>query len=82
MKVFQLVEKTKKELVKELIKLKKMGENVSGIGASTKGNVILQYCELDDLLLSEIAGGVNKRKIWPQNSRIMDSNSLRGRSIK
>ncbi len=55
------VEKTKKELVKELIKLKKMGESVSGIGASTKGNVILQYCELDDMLLSEI-GEVNKEK--------------------
>ena len=37
------------------------GENVSGIGASTKGNVILQYCELDDMLLSEI-GEVNKEK--------------------
>ena len=40
--------KTHKILLKKLIKnLKKEGKSVYGYGASTKGNVILQYCNLN-----------------------------------
>ena len=55
------VKKTKKDLVNLLDKLSQRGQFVQGIGASTKGNVILQYCEIDTKLLKGI-GEVNCEK--------------------
>ena len=37
-----------------LIELKKNKKKISGLGASTKGNVILQYCKIDNNLLDHI----------------------------
>lgn len=54
--------KTHKILLKKLIKnLKKEGKSVYGYGASTKGNVILQYCNLNSNEIKYI-GEVNKFK--------------------
>ena len=44
-----------------LKKLKKNNKKVYGYGASTKGNVILQYCKIKDNLISKIAE-INKFK--------------------
>ena len=51
----------KKSLINLLKKLKKNNKIVSGLGASTKGNVILQYCKLNSNLINNIYE-VNKDK--------------------
>ena len=38
-----------------LLRLKSEGKTLCGLGASTKGNVVLQYCGIDATLLSCIA---------------------------
>ena len=51
-----------KILLKQLLKtLKKQNKKIIGYGASTKGNVLLQYCNINDKLISNIAE-VNKYK--------------------
>jgi len=54
-------QKQKKLLIDLLRNLKDMKKKVYGYGASTKGNVILQYCGIDNNLLRYI-GEVNKFK--------------------
>ena len=49
------IEKHKDELLSLLNGLKKQGKIVIGYGASTKGNVILQYCGITEKLLPYIA---------------------------
>ena len=44
-----------------MLNLKDMKKKVLGYGASTKGNVILQYCKIDASLISYV-GEVNKYK--------------------
>ncbi|TDJ04145.1 MAG: methyltransferase domain-containing protein [Deltaproteobacteria bacterium] len=44
----------KKNLVNLLSHLKNKGKKVVGLGASTKGNITLQYCGIDESLLSRI----------------------------
>ena len=51
----------KKSLVRLLKKLKKNKKKVCGLGASTKGNVILQYCKIDKHLIKNIYE-INKDK--------------------
>ena len=58
---FENVKKHKKVLRDLLLNLKDMKKKVLGYGASTKGNVILQYCKIDSSLLSYV-GEVNKYK--------------------
>ena len=48
-------------LKKLLIILRKQNKKISGYGASTKGNVLLQYCKIDYKILNYIAE-VNKYK--------------------
>ncbi len=45
----------KKELLEKIAELKKEGKTIFGYGASTKGNVILQYCGLTPNDISHIA---------------------------
>ncbi len=49
------VNQHKEELVTLLKKLKEEGKIVVGYGASTKGNVVLQYCNIDSEFLRVIA---------------------------
>jgi len=55
------VQKHRGDLLALLRRLKAEGKKVLGYGASTKGNVILQYCGIDESLLPAIAE-VNKDK--------------------
>jgi NDP-4-keto-2,6-dideoxyhexose 3-C-methyltransferase len=55
------VEESKQELINTLKKIKNSGKTIGGIGASTKGNVILQYCNITHDLLPMI-GEVNQEK--------------------
>ena len=50
-----------KKLLDFLNDCKNQGKKVSGLGASTKGNVLLQYYNLDSSLISEI-GEINEEK--------------------
>ena len=45
------IEKLRKELFEELSSLKKKGKKVHIYGASTKGNTILQWCNIDNKLI-------------------------------
>lgn len=55
-KAFELrVKKQRDELIWLLRKLKDENKKVYGYGASTKGNVVLQYCGIDDSLIPYIA---------------------------
>ena len=49
------IERRRGELVELLHRLKQEGKTVLGYGASTKGNVILQYCGIGPDLISAIA---------------------------
>lgn len=49
------IEKIKKDVLDFLKKAKKAGKLVHGYGASTKGNTILQYCEITPDLMPAIA---------------------------
>ena len=51
----------KSELISVLTKLKDDGKTIMGLGASTKGNVLLQYVGIDSSLISKI-GEVNPEK--------------------
>ena len=51
---FENIKKHKKVFRKLLIDLKKKKKKIIGYGASTKGNVILQYCNIDSKLLPYI----------------------------
>lgn len=51
----------KEDLIKVLEKLKDAGKRVYGLGASTKGNVLLQYCQITTDLIGKI-GEVNEEK--------------------
>lgn len=55
------VELLKKELIEKLCQLKKQGKTIYGLGASTKGNVLLQYYNLDANQIEAI-GEVNEDK--------------------
>jgi len=55
------VEETKRALLAFLRNAKAGGKRVVGLGASTKGNVLLQYCGIDAALLDSI-GEVNPDK--------------------
>lgn len=55
------IDEARKALMHFLTEAKKSGKRVCGLGASTKGNVLLQYYGIDSQLLSEI-GEVNEEK--------------------
>ena len=55
------VENEKNSLMEFLVEAKKAGKKVCGLGASTKGNVLLQYYDITSDLISEI-GEVNEDK--------------------
>jgi len=55
------VESAKKELMNFLIAAQREGKRVCGLGASTKGNVLLQYYGIDTNLVDQI-GEVNEDK--------------------
>jgi hypothetical protein len=57
----QGTQKHKEELVSLLKSLKGQGKKVWGLGASTKGNVLLQYCNVTEDLITAI-GDVNPDK--------------------
>lgn len=55
-KIFaETVAQHKIDLPKRLLELKEQGKKVCGLGASTKGNVVLQYCGITPDLLPMIA---------------------------
>jgi len=51
----------KSDLISVLLKLRDDGKTIMGLGASTKGNVLLQYVGIDSTLISKI-GEVNPEK--------------------
>jgi hypothetical protein len=55
------VRKCKADILKFLETAKTSGKSVYGLGASTKGNVLLQYCEINNTLVKAI-GEVNSDK--------------------
>ena len=55
------VEAARAELMRFLVEAKSTGKSVCGLGASTKGNVLLQYFQIDANLVREI-GEVNEDK--------------------
>jgi len=50
-----VIEEHKAALLELLNKLKSQGKSVYGYGASTKGNVLLQYCRINSALVPKIA---------------------------
>jgi len=77
---FRQCQKHKHLLKKLLLSLKNQNKKVLGYGASTKGNVILQYCNIDSKILPFI-GEVNKfkyNKFTPgSNIRIISEKKLK-----
>jgi hypothetical protein len=80
---FENIKKHKKVFRKLLIDLKKKKKKVIGYGASTKGNVILQYCNIDSKLLPYICE-VNdfKHNRFTPGSKIKIISEKKAKSIK
>lgn len=57
----QRVEQSKHEIIQMLEAFKSQGKRVSALGASTKGNVVLQYCGINTELIDQV-GDVNPDK--------------------
>jgi hypothetical protein len=55
------VQKSKADLLAFLVKARGAGQRVAGLGASTKGNVLLQFCNIDSSLVYAI-GEINPDK--------------------
>jgi len=70
---------SKRELVAFLVNARNTGKRVVGLGASTKGNVILQFCQIDSSMI-ECIGEINSDKFGAKTpgSRIpiVDERSL------
>ena len=58
----QNIDQTKIQINEVLSDLKNNGHSIAGIGASTKGNVMLQYCGIDRSMI-ECIGEVNEEKV-------------------
>jgi len=58
---YQFIKKEKKILINFLLKIKKSGKKIIGYGASTKGNIILQWCNINNKILDYIYD-INKDK--------------------
>jgi len=73
------IEKFRLLLINKLKKYKKLGKNIYAIGASTKGNILLQYYNLNNEIISAI-GEVNKKKFGKftpgTNIKILDENII------
>ena len=82
-KFFENTKKHKKILRELLLNLKDMGKSIIGYGASTKGNVILQYCGIDSNIIPFI-GEVNKYKYnkYTPGSKIKIISEKKARSFK
>jgi len=52
------VKTIKKDLRRLLIALRKSGKRVAGFGAPAKGNILLNYCEIDNRLLSYVTDNI------------------------
>jgi len=52
------VEVIKRDLIQMLCKMKKQGKRIIGYGASAKGNVLLNYCNIDTRLLDYIVDSI------------------------
>ncbi|MBI3980812.1 class I SAM-dependent methyltransferase [Candidatus Microgenomates bacterium] len=48
----------KRDLVKYLARVKKSGLRIVGYGASAKGNVLLNYCKIDDKILDYVVDSI------------------------
>jgi hypothetical protein len=59
---YNRINKSKKEVLKFVNKLKNEGATIAALGASTKGNIVLQFCELDSDKIDFI-GEINNDKI-------------------
>lgn len=77
------VEGHRKQLREILAQMKAKGQKVVGYGASTKGNVVLQYCQLDQRDLSCI-GEVNEKKFgcFTPGTRIPIVSEAQAKSLK
>ena len=65
------IDTTKKKLVNLLKKINKLGKKVHCYGASTKGNVLLQYYKIDNKIISYAAErNKNKYNLYTPGSKI------------
>lgn len=61
-KIFEKeIKQSREKLIERLSELKKKDKKIYALGASTKGNIILQYCNLDNTLIEGI-GEINQDK--------------------
>lgn len=78
------VKDLKINLNKLLLAYKNAGYNIFGLGASTKGNVLLQYCEINSELI-EYIGEINPKKYGKftpgSQIKIIDQNELIGTDL-
>jgi len=80
---FEDIKKHKKVFRKLLINLKKNNKKIIGYGASTKGNVILQYCNIDSKLLPYICEVNNfKHGRYTPGSKIKIISEKNARTMK
>ena len=80
---YENIKKHKKVFRKLLIDLKRKNKKIIGYGASTKGNVILQYCKINSKLLPFICEVNNfKHGRYTPGSRIKIISEKKAKSIK
>jgi len=77
------IDKVKTVLKNKIIEIKKRGKTIHGYGASTKGNVLLQYFELDNTTIDYIAErNPKKYNYYTPGSKIKIISENKSRSLK
>ncbi len=69
--------------MKTLIKLKKKGKSIHGYGASTKGNVLLQYFKIDNKIIDYISDrNPKKNNLYTPGTKIQIINESKSRNLR
>ena len=81
--LFKYISKLKIKLNKKLINFKRTGKEIHGYGASTKGNVLLQYFGIDNKILTLIADrNPEKNGLYTPGTKIKIVTENKSRKLK
>ena len=82
-KFFKIINKSKKQLYNFLKKTSSLGKKVHGYGASTKGNVLLQYYKINNNMVEYIAERNDKKyNLYTPGTKIKIISEALSRSYK
>ncbi len=80
---FKNINSLKIRLMKTLMEIKKKGKSIHGYGASTKGNVLLQYFKIDNKIIDYISDrNPKKNNLYTPGTKIQIINESKSRNLR